>query len=65
MSGVGKSTALAELARRGYATVDTDEGPWVEVVEVDPLLRQVATHEIDTTAPISDVVDTLAGIAEA
>ncbi len=143
MSGVGKSTALAELAGRGYLTVDTDEGPWIEVVEgeplwrealieelldrprarplfvqgtvanqgrfyerfdaivllsaptdvvldrlksrtnnpfgktaeqrlkiladvaeVQPLLRNAATHEIDTTAPLSEVVDILAGIAE-
>lgn len=144
MSGVGKSVALTELARRGYVTVDTDEGSWIEVVageplwrgalinelldrprerplfiqgtvanqghfyerfdaivllsaptdvvldrlerrtnnpfgktaeqrlqiladiaEVEPLLRQAATHEIDTTAPLSEVVDILAGIAEA
>lgn len=40
MSGVGKSTALAELARRGYATVDTDDGPWIEVIEGEPLWRE-------------------------
>jgi dephospho-CoA kinase len=28
MSGVGKSSALAELRRRGYDVVDTDEGDW-------------------------------------
>ncbi|HEY2353350.1 MAG TPA: shikimate kinase [Gaiellaceae bacterium] len=28
MSGTGKSSALAELARRGYRTVDTDEPGW-------------------------------------
>jgi shikimate kinase len=28
MSGVGKSTLLAELSRRGYETVDTDYGGW-------------------------------------
>jgi adenylate kinase family enzyme len=28
MSGTGKSTALAELARRGFDVVDTDEGGW-------------------------------------
>ena len=28
MSGTGKSTALAELARRGFRTVDTDELGW-------------------------------------
>ena len=142
ISGVGKSTVLAELARRGYATVDTDDGPWIELIggeplwretlieellnrprerplfvqgtvanqgrfydrftaivlltaptdvvldriahrtnnpfgktaqersriladiaETEPLLRQSATHEIDTTRPLSEVVDVLAGIA--
>ena len=28
MSGTGKSSALAELARRGFRTVDTDEPGW-------------------------------------
>ena len=28
MSGTGKSTALIELARRGFDVVDTDEGDW-------------------------------------
>jgi dephospho-CoA kinase len=144
MSGVGKSTALSELARRGFATVDTDYGPWIHVVdgeplwrepmidsllersrdttlfvqgtvanqgrfysrldavvllsaptqtvfarlaartnnpfgktlaeqrkiaadiaEVEPLLRQAATHEIDTTRPLSEVVDVLVSIAQA
>lgn len=143
MSGVGKSTALAELARRGYTTVDTDEGRWIEVIEgeplwreplidelldrprerpvfvqgtvanqgrfydqfdaivllsapvdvvldrigrrmnnpfgktaeersriladiaeVEPLLRRAATHEIDTSRPLLEVVDTLASIAD-
>jgi dephospho-CoA kinase len=30
MSGTGKSTALAELRRRGFEVVDTDEGGWSE-----------------------------------
>lgn len=30
MSGVGKSTLLGELARRGHLTVDTDYGSWHE-----------------------------------
>lgn len=30
MSGVGKSTALAELRRRGFDVVDTDEPGWTE-----------------------------------
>lgn len=143
MSGVGKSTALAGLAQRGYATVDTDDGPWIEVIdgeplwreplidallnqrrerplfvqgtvanqwhfyarfdavvlltapidvvldrvqrctnnpfgktaeerariladikEIEPLLRRSATHEIDTTRPLQQVVEELVGIAE-
>ena len=30
MSGTGKSTVLAELARRGHRVVDTDYGDWIE-----------------------------------
>jgi AAA domain len=30
MSGTGKSTALAELRRRGFEVVDTDEPGWTE-----------------------------------
>src|SRR5262249_24266696 len=30
MSGTGKSTALAELARRGFRVVDTDSRSWSE-----------------------------------
>jgi len=30
MSGTGKSTALAELRRQGFETVDTDEPGWTE-----------------------------------
>ena len=30
ISGTGKSSALAELARLGYRTVDTDEPGWRE-----------------------------------
>ena len=30
MSGAGKSSALAGLARRGFQVVETDDGPWSE-----------------------------------
>jgi broad-specificity NMP kinase len=30
MSGTGKSTALAELRKRGFEVVDTDEAGWTE-----------------------------------
>lgn len=33
MSGTGKSSALAELGRRGHAVVDTDEPGWMEWVD--------------------------------
>ena len=33
MSGSGKSSALAELGRRGYRVVETDEPGWSEWVE--------------------------------
>ena len=32
MSATGKSSVLAELARRGYRVVDTDYGDWIEEV---------------------------------
>jgi dephospho-CoA kinase len=35
MSGVGKSTALAELAKRGFQVVATDDGPWSEWSDSD------------------------------
>jgi len=142
MSGVGKSSALMELARRGFDTLDTDCGDWIrevdgeplwreplidellsrpraaplfvqgtvanqgrfyhrfdavvllsapaemmlerlrtrttnpfgktaeerarimrDLAEVEPLLRASATHELDTTQPLSDIVDSLIAIA--
>ena len=35
MSATGKSTVLAELARRGHAVVDTDVGGWIVDVPQD------------------------------
>ena len=35
MSGTGKSTALAELAKCGFQVVETDDGPWSEWSEAD------------------------------
>ena len=40
MSGVGKSSLLAELARRGYRTVDTDYGGYHETVDGEQLWRE-------------------------
>ena len=48
MSGTGKSTALRELARRGFAAVDTDEPGWTEWSEEDGgrLWREDAIAEL-------------------
>jgi broad-specificity NMP kinase len=35
MSGTGKSIVLAELARRGFRVVETDDAPWSEWSEAD------------------------------
>jgi broad-specificity NMP kinase len=40
MSGTGKSTALAELARRGHRVVDTDYGGWTEGTGRDRVWRE-------------------------
>ncbi|WP_237165576.1 AAA family ATPase [Mycolicibacterium obuense] len=40
MSGVGKTTALDGLSQQGFATVDTDEGDWIDVVDGEPLWRE-------------------------
>ena len=40
MSGVGKSTLLDELASRGHATVDTDYGDFLEVVDGERLWQR-------------------------
>ncbi len=143
MSGTGKSSALAELARKGFRTVDTDEPGWnvvgpggeqlwdeerialllaeedglalfvsgtvgnqgrfydrfdavvllsapTDVIleriatrttnnwgktpgeealilghirQIEPLLRATCTHEIDTSAPLAEVVERLVEIA--
>jgi shikimate kinase len=45
MSGTGKSSALAELARRGHRVVDTDYGDWIEG-EPEPLWREDRIREL-------------------
>jgi dephospho-CoA kinase len=51
MSGTGKSTALAGLARRGYRVVDTDDDTWSEAVTLpdgtpDWVWREDAIREL-------------------
>ncbi len=40
MSGVGKSSVLAELARRGFDTVDTDDAGWIRRDGGEPLWHE-------------------------
>ena len=46
MSGTGKSTALAELGRRGHRVVDTDDPGWIEVVGAEPRWREDAIRAL-------------------
>jgi dephospho-CoA kinase len=46
MSGTGKSTALAELARRGFRVVDTDEPGWKERRDSDLVWREDRMSEL-------------------
>lgn len=46
MSGVGKTTALDELARRGYTTVDTDDAHWIDIVDGEPLWREPLINDL-------------------
>jgi dephospho-CoA kinase len=45
MSGTGKSSALAELARRGHRVVDTDYGGWTER-EAETLWREYRIDQL-------------------
>lgn len=56
MSGAGKSTVLAAVARRGYLTVDTDYDGWElpgalwDESRMNALLREHATIAVSGTA---------------
>src|SRR5689334_23859758 len=63
MSGTGKSTALAELARRGFETVETDVEPWSEwsdeaggYVWDEQRIEELLQHEFETTLFVSGTV---------
>ena len=45
MSGTGKSSTLAALARRGHRVVDTDYGGWIEGGP-EPLWREDRIREL-------------------
>jgi shikimate kinase len=46
MSGTGKSTALAELGRRGFDVVDTDEPGWKELRDGEWVWRRDRLAEL-------------------
>ena len=63
MSGTGKSTSLAELAKRGFATVETDIEPWSEwsdeaggYVWNEKLVGDLLGREHETTLFVSGTV---------
>jgi broad-specificity NMP kinase len=63
MSGTGKSTALAELARRGYAVAETDVAPlseWSEqaggYVWNEQLVKELLDREQETTLYVAGTV---------
>jgi hypothetical protein len=63
MSATGKSTALAELARRGFEVVETDVPPWSEWSEVEngyvwceELIGELLAREPSTTLYVSGAV---------
>jgi dephospho-CoA kinase len=63
MSGTGKSTVLAELARRGYETVETDVEPWSEwsdeaggYVWNEARVTELLDRERETTVFVSGTV---------
>ena len=63
MSGTGKSTVLAELESRGFATVETDVEPWSEWSEEaggyvwnERLVAELLEREYQTTLFVSGTV---------
>jgi len=63
MSGTGKSTALAELGRRGFQVVDTDDPPWSNWSEEDggyvwreDLLAELLARDDEATLYVSGTV---------
>jgi adenylate kinase family enzyme len=58
MSGAGKSSALDELARRGYRVVDTDDPGWGDGVRWDePRMTALLDDARDETLFVSGTVE--------
>jgi dephospho-CoA kinase len=63
MSGTGKSTMLAELAKQGFQVVETDDAPWSEWSEADggyvwreDLVEELLSRDDDGTLYVSGTV---------
>jgi shikimate kinase len=63
MSGTGKSAALAELEKRGFAVVDTDHGPWSEWSDAESgyvwreeRITELLARELPSTLYVSGTV---------
>ena len=63
MSGVGKSTALAELARRGFQVVETDDAPWSEWSDAEggyvwreDLISELLSRDVGSALYVSGTV---------
>jgi dephospho-CoA kinase len=63
MSGTGKSTALTELAKRGFQVVETDVGAWSEWSETDggyvwreDLVEELLSRDARATLYVSGTV---------
>ena len=67
MSGTGKSTALEELRRRGYETLDTDEDGWSEWSDDDgyvwdePRMAEILARDHQATLYVSGTVSNQVG----
>lgn len=58
MSGVGKSSLLVELSRRGHRVVDTDYDGYSEWLGGEQL-REHAALEVETSVPVAQVADSV------
>jgi predicted ATPase len=67
MSGTGKSSALAELSRRGFEVVDTDESGWTELardgghVWREDRIDELLARDRDVTLFVSGTVSNQGG----
>jgi len=61
MSGTGKSTLLHELARRGWTTIDTDDGDWMTTDAAGERVWNEAHMNRLLASPLADAHLAIAG----